>query len=64
LASVPFVSGGTASIISGSTLDVFEAGKHYELNFDDLFGPVSGRFLLGPSDVEGTEITLAKGPRA
>ena len=63
LASVPFVPGGTASIISGSTLDILEAGKHYDLNFDDFLGPVSGHFLLGRSQFDsGTEITLAKGP--
>src|SRR5262249_50763222 len=39
------------------------AGKHYELNFDDFFGPLSGRFLLDSSfDFDGTEITLATGP--
>ena len=63
LASVPFVPGGTASIISGSTLDILEAGKHYDLNFDDFLGPVSGHFLLGRSQFNsGTEITVAKGP--
>ena len=62
LASVPFVPGGTASIISGSTLDILEAGKHYDLNFDDFLGPVSGHFLLGRSQFDsGTEITVAKG---
>jgi autotransporter-associated beta strand protein len=53
LASVSFVSGGSASIRSGNVLQVVESGQTYDLNFDPTQNFSGGQFNL--SSVVGCE---------